>query len=126
MANILAIDQALTGKCGFAVVTDSGDIIYTHLEDYKGIAKGDVRGRCYRFGFVLQNLINQYSINVVVTEIVRAFHYGKTNATTISLLSQLQGVMNVVVPRKIPVYLVNTRSWQSVILAPTNLIDVKK
>jgi len=109
---ILSIDQALDGKCGFALLEEE-KIVFTHLEEYKGIAKGKVRQRCYRFAVVLQQFVKTYDPDCLVTEIVRAYHQGMTNTNTVAALSQLQGVMNVVVPKDKPIYLVNTSSWQA-------------
>ena len=122
---VLGIDQAMDNKCGFAVVDDQG-VVYTYMETYKGIKHGCTRQRCYRFGAVLQTIYNTYKPDAVVTEMVRAFHQGQVNKHTISALSQLQGVINVVIPQPVPVYIVNTGSWQAQMLAPKRTgIDVK-
>src|SRR5256885_6200461 len=102
---VLGIDQAMDNKCGFAVVDDQG-VVYTYMETYKGIKHGCTRQRCYRFGAVLQTIYNTYKPDAVVTEMVRAFHQGQVNKHTISALSQLQGVINVVIPQPVPVYIV--------------------
>lgn len=121
---ILGIDQSMDGNAGFALVDlDAQTVICTHLELYKIkdgqrpiIPKHDTRWRCVRFAALVQRLLKDYAPDIVVTELVRAFHQDKTNTNTISALSEIQGALNVVVPRTTPLYKFNTSSWQAVVL----------
>lgn len=117
---ILGIDQALDGKCGFAVVDidDAGEarILHTCLEEYRGIPHGADRERCRQFGRALERVFTEYNPDAAVMEIVRTFHQGYTNTDTIRLLSQAQGVAAVVLPGRVPLYRVNTSSWKKEVL----------
>lgn len=116
MSTILSIDQALDGKAAF-VVFSGGDILYTHLETYAGIEHQQDRLRCYRFGQVVQTIFKKFpGIEMVITELVRTYNYGRIYANPIKNLSMIQGVLNVVVNKDIPIYLVDVGNWQQAVL----------
>jgi hypothetical protein len=134
MITLLGIDQSQKGDAGFAVVSlGEGQpvILHTFLEEYKkvdgyhNIPKTDTRWRCRRFYNVVRKLIIEYKPDICVTEIVRAFQGGKPDPFTIMRLSEIQGAMNLAVPKDIPLYRWNTSSWQAVILHPKQKDDRK-
>lgn len=110
---ILAIDQALTGHCGFAVLEDDV-LLTTVLETYKGC--DTAREHCYRFGKRLQDLITEFHPEVVLVELVRIKHQNKVLPDVLIALSQIRGVVNVVVPKGTPVVEINTSSWKKATL----------
>lgn len=123
----------MDGPAGFALVNlDGPRVICTHLELYKVkdgersiIPKSDTRWRCVRFASLVQKFFKDYAPDVVVTELVRAYHHDRTNTNTISALSEIQGALNLVIPRTTPIYKFNTSSWQSCVFQP-KLKDDKK
>lgn len=138
---VLGIDQAEKGATGFAIIDLSlsapQNLLYTYLETYeylnefgkvKKIPMRDARTRCLRFAATLAKILKEYKPDVVCTEIVRAYHQNITNTNTIAALSEIQGVMFVVVRQKdkpVPIYRFNTSSWQSVMLSPKKHDDRK-
>lgn len=135
---IISCDQSEKNDAGFAVVDTSlppaKQILYTYCERYRYIDdKGkdrpiplaDTRWRCMRFAKVLQDLLKAYPPDVVVTELVRAYHHGTSNKHTIAALSEIQGAINLIVRKPIPIAKINTGSWQAIMLSPKRGDDRK-
>ena len=132
---VLAIDQSQGGPMGLAVVDNVGDtqptVVCTHVEYYKlddgkYIPPKNHRKRCRRFAKVVFAYYQDYHPDVVVLEIVRVFHGGKPDPYPMMRLSEVQGIIYVIIPEWVPVYLENVSSWQSAVLHGKRGADYKQ
>jgi Holliday junction resolvasome RuvABC endonuclease subunit len=108
----LAIDQSMTGNCGFSVLSGE-DVVYVGKEEYKGCVTN--RDRLQRFEDTLLDLLEKHQPDYIVIEQVRQFHNGTVNIKTIRMLSWFVGIA--LARSWVPLVAVETRVWKKLVLS---------
>ncbi len=116
MTVILSVDQSIGGNTGYAVHSDS-TLIYSGYEDFKGYRTQSQRLK--RFLFVFKKLRDRYNPNIAICELVHAFRpqkFANTSLASTILLAKTIGLMQVVLPEEVDLWMANTSTWKARVL----------